>query len=206
MNKPTRNNVKMVRAGSIKPPGYELDPTGGENHKYKCVYVTDQGKQITQRCTHEVWKRCEGRNLEGRARDGLCDKLHCQFLLWIDGEQFKNSPPNMDPGLITSIDILPENYYMPKQVMPELIADRSTIGLNVDQIDGHIEIVALSTKDNNNTRAIPAGVTKSMLERLIKEINKVPTLEPGDTLPGGFEVTGVNGKIVEILPPHRASV
>lgn len=193
MKKAIRAGVKPIRVHSIKPPGYELDPQGGDDHIYKCVYVTDQGKQVTQRCTHEVWKRCEGRNLEGRPRDGLADKLHNHFIMWVDDQVHTNVSPNMAKGLIKSIDVVPTNYYSRKapRGMPAEIFDRETIELEIDQTEGYITV-----------RKLAPGVNQNTIERLIKELNKVDSIEVGDTFPGGFEVTRADGKIIEVLPPQ----
>lgn len=196
MQKAKRTGVLSTIAGSIKPPGYKVDPTGGENHKYLCVYVTAQGKQVTQRCTHDVWKRCEGRNVPGRPRDGLSDKVHCQFIIWVDPNE--NTEPHevgMSAGLVTSIDIIPETFYQPRQTMPEEVRDRETIAFKVDQKTGAIEVTNIAP-----------GVTRGVLERLIRGINDLDEFEPGDMLPGGFEVTTVSGRNIEVMPPVTAHV
>ena len=193
MQKPKRENLKSVLALSIKPPAYELDKTGGEDHTYKCVYVTNQGKQITHKCNHAVWKRCEGRNVQGRARDGLADKLNCQFLIWIDPNKNEHASTEAQKGLVVDIDVLPENYYQRRQVMPSDVADRETIDIKVGP-SGYIEILAL-----------PPGVTRQMVERMIRELNKLDTLVPGQLIQGGYEVETVAGSTVSLLPPVKVA-
>lgn len=180
-----------ILALSIKPPAYVLDPTGGDNHTYKCVYVTSQGKQITQKCTANVWKRCEGRNLEGRPRDGLSDKLNVQFIMWVDKNQNTTQQDDASKGVVVDVDVLPENFYKLKAVMPEDVQSQDTIDFRVGP-SGYIEIDKL-----------PPGVTLAMLERMITELNKLDSIVPGDIIPGGYEVTSVSGNRASVLPPAK---
>ncbi len=192
MEKQKREGLVPVLALSIKPPAYVLDPTGGDNHTYKCVYVTAQGKQITQKCTSNVWKRCEGRNMEGRARDGLADKLNAQFIMWIDRNQNTAHQDEAAKGVVVDVDVIPENFYKLKAVMPEDVQQQETIDFRVGP-SGYIEV-----------DRIPPGVTLAMLERMISELNKLDTLVPGDNVPGGYEVSVVSGNRVSVLPPAKS--
>lgn len=189
MEKNKREGLVPVIALSIKPPAYILDSSGGDNHVYKCVYVTAQGKQITQKCSLNVWKRCEGRNAEGRPRDGLADKLNAQFIMWIDKSQNREAADESLRGLVVDIDVIPENFYKLKAVMPENVKEQDTIDFKVGPT-GYIEI-----------EMVPAGVTQAMIEKLISELNKLSTLNPGDNIPGGYEVSAVSGNRVSVLPP-----
>lgn len=192
MEKQKREGLMPVLALSIKPPAYVLDPTGGDNHTYKCVYVTAQGKQVTQKCNPNVWKRCEGRNLEGRPRDGLSDKLNVQFIMWIDKNQNNAHSDDSAKGVVVDVDVIPENFYKLKAVMPEDVQLQETIDFRVGPT-GYIDV-----------DKVPPGVTLAMLERMISELNKLDALSPGDIIPGGYEVTVVSGNRVSVLPPAKS--
>jgi hypothetical protein len=193
MQKPKREGLKAVTALSIKPPAYTLDPNNGDDHKYKCVYVTDQGKQITQICTFDVWKRCEGKKVTGRPRTGLSSRLHNTFILWVDATQYPHEDP-AQAGIIVDIDVLPETFYQNRQVMPVHVAEQETIEFKVGPI-GSIEI----TK-------IPSGVNKQTIVRLIRELNHLTEITSGLSITGGFEVVSVDGNTVSVLPPAYAAV
>ena len=176
MVKAKRVGVKPTIAVNIKPPEYALDPSGGENHTYKCVYVTAGGKQIKVKCTPAVWRKCEGKSGDGRVRDGLCFKTNTEFIIWSDGN-----------GTVTDVDVLPGDYYQARQVAPADIIDNEALELLVNQGTGAIEV-----------KKICLGVTRARIERLIGELNKLDKLSPGDSIPGGFEILSVSGNRVSI--------
>lgn len=176
MVKKQRIGLKPTIAVNIKPPEYCLDPNGGEDHVYKCVYVTTGGKQIKQKCTPAVWRKCEGKIGDGQVRNGLCFKSNADFIIWTTSE-----------GLVTDVDVLPSDYYQARQVAPVDVVEQESIELTVHQETGSVEV-----------RKICIGVTRQKLERLIHELNNMTKISPGDSIPGGFEVLSVSGNRVNI--------
>lgn len=179
MVKHKRLNLKPTVAVNIKPPEYLLDPSGGENHTYKCVYVTTGGKQIKQKCTPAVWRRCEGKTGEGQVRDGLCFKTNSDFIIWTNGDD-----------VVEDVDVLPSDYYLARQVAPVDVVEREGIELVISQSTGSVEI-----------KKVCLRATRQKLERLIAELNKLDHLSPGDSIPGGFEIMSVSGNRVTVSIP-----
>lgn len=182
MVKQKRLNVKPTVAVNIKPPEYTLDPSGGENHTYKCVYVTTGGKQIKQKCTPAVWRKCEGKTGDGNVRDGLCFKTNSDFIIWTDGE-----------GVVVDVDVLPSDYYQARQVAPVDVVDREGVELVIHQASGSVDI-----------KKICLGATRQKMERLIQELNKLDRVSPGDSIPGGYEVLSVSGNRVIVSIPKSS--
>lgn len=190
MNKPKRENLKSVIAVSLKPPSFTLDESGEENHTYKCVYVTVDGKQVTQLCNKDVWKRCEGTNRVGRPRNGLCDKIHANFILWIDESANKETLDEKSKGIVVDIDVIPSEFYQRRQTMPDDMVAQETIELKILP-SGAVEI-----------QKVPPGVNRKTIETLISSLNAVETVNAGDTL-RGFEIQAVSGNTVNIFPPIK---
>lgn len=180
--KPKRDNVKKTEAFSIKPPLVEADPNGGENHKYLCKYVSSNYREVKQVCSFDVWKRCEGRQIPGKVRDGLDSRLNNDFVIIHD-----------DKGTIVDIDIIPKTYYASRAVLPDHLQDKHDIVARINTKTGGIEITQC-----------PAGVTKMIIRRLIDSLDKVTTIQTGDTLPGGFEVINVSGNQVSVISTSRS--
>lgn len=179
--KPKRTGIHKVHAASIKPPSVEPDPSGGDNHKYKCVYVTTGGKQQTEKCTYSVWKKCEGRNAPGLVPSGLDSKLKNDFFIVKDGDD-----------VVVGVDLIPKDVYSTRAPMPEELQDKEDILVRVDQKDGSMEI----------TQA-PPGVSKNTLRRLLDALDNIEVVNTGDELPGGFEVLQVSGNMLSVLPPLK---
>lgn len=190
MNKPKRENLRYLVADSIKPPAFKLDETGSENHTYKCVYVTD-ARQVTHKCTHNVWKRCEGTQRAGRPRNGLCDTLGSKFVIWIDGSKNTDVERPHERGIVVDIDVIPDTYYQLRQTMPEEMAEQSTIDVSILP-SGAVQV-----------DSIPAGVNEKTVINLITGLNKLDEVNAGDVIPGGFDVEAVNGNKIQVLPPVR---
>lgn len=179
LNKATRKAITKKHAASIKPPAVHPDPSGGDNHKYECVYVTTEGKQLTERCTYEVWKRCEGRNAPGVIPNGLDSRLKCDFYIVKDGE-----------NTIVDIDVIPKEVYSARAPMPDELVNKEDILVKVDAKTGSLEV----------TQA-PPGVTKNTLRRLMDTLDGLDVVNTGDELPGDFEVLQVSGNMISVLPP-----
>lgn len=191
VSKKSRQGLVPVIADSIKPPAFVLDSSGSDNHTYKCVYVTSQGKQVTQLCTHYVWKRCEGRNITGRPRDGLADKLHSNFVLWVDKTQNTNVPDEAAKGIVVDVDVIPETYYNQKAVMPEDVMNRETVDVKLTP-NGGADVVS-----------VPPGIKQTDVIKLLSIVAELETLEPGEIIDGNFEVVSASGIKASFLPPSR---
>ncbi len=176
--KATRGKVTKVDAVSIKPPKVTPDPEGGDNHTYACVYVSDKFQQVVHPCTFEVWKRCEGKQIPGKIRDGLDARLHNDFVIIYN-----------DKNVIVDIDIIPKTYYASKAVLPDTLQNKEDIVVRIIPKNGNMEVIQC-----------PAGVTKASIKKLLNAIDTVNSLQPGDTLKGGFEVLNVSGNHVSIIP------
>lgn len=174
--KSKRENIKKVDAVSIKPPKVIPDPEGGEAHQYQCVYVSSGFKQVVQPCTFEVWKKCEGRQVPGKTRDGLDSKLNNDFVMVIDAT-----------GKVVDIDIIPKNYYASKAVLPDHLAGKEDIVLRIAAKTGSIEV-----------QQVPAGVTKVITRKLLDALDGISDISTGDVIKGGFEVINVSGNQVSI--------
>lgn len=175
--KAKREKCKKVEAVSIKPPIVEPDPTGGENHTYKCAYVSHKYALVEDPCTFEVWKRCEGRQVAGKPRDGLDSRLQNDFYIVYGPD-----------GKIIDIDIVPKNYYASKAVLPDFLAGKDDIVAKVTPKTGAVEVLQ-----------VPAGVTKSAIKKLLDSLDSLEAISTGDTLRGGFEVINVSGNQVSIV-------
>ena len=179
--KPTREGVKKTEAFSIKPPLVQADPDGGDNHEYLCSYVSANYREVSQLCTFDVWKRCEGRQVPGKVRDGLDARLQNDFVIIQDKD-----------GKVTDIDILPKTYYTSKAVLPDHLQGKEDIVLKINVKTGGVEVTQC-----------PAGVSKNLVVKLINALDKISTIQTGDTIPGGFEVINVSGNQVSVIATSR---
>lgn len=175
--KAKREKVKKIDAVSIKPPKVEPDPDGGDAHKYFCTYVSSRFQQVVQACTFDVWKRCEGKQIPGRVRDGLDARLNNDFIIVQDAN-----------NVVIDIDIIPKTYYASRAVLPDNLQNKDDIVIRVIPKSGNIEVMQC-----------PAGVTKSAIRKLIDNLDGVTSMQPGDTIPGGFEILNVSGNQVSIV-------
>lgn len=174
--KKIRANVSKKSAVSMKPPIVVPDATGGEAHKYMCRYVSNDFREVKHECTLRVWQRCEGKVQPGRTRDGLDSKLHNEFRL-VENAQ----------GVIEAIDIIPKSYFARKAVLPDTLEGVQDILIRVTAHTGELEVVQ-----------VPAGVTKNTIIKLLDTLDSVSSIQPGDEISGGFEVTSVSGNMVSL--------
>ena len=179
--KPTREGLKKTEAFSIKPPLVQADPDGGDNHEYLCCYVSGNYREVQQPCTFDVWKRCESRQVPGRVRDGLDARLQNDFVII----------QNKD-GKVVDIDILPKTYYASKAVLPDHLQNKEDIVIKINNKTGGIEVMQC-----------PAGVSKNMLVKLVNALDKISTIQTGDSIPGGFEVINVSGNQISVVATAR---
>lgn len=175
--KAKREKCKKVEAVSIKPPLVEPDPSGGENHTYKCAYVSSKFELVEDKCSFDVWKRCEGRQIPGKPRDGLDSRLNNDFLMVYNGD-----------GVMTDIDIVPKNYYASKAVLPDNLSGKDDIVLKITPKTGSVEVLQ-----------VPAGVTKAAVRKLLDALDGLDSIATGDSIRGGFEVINVSGNHVSIV-------
>lgn len=182
--KAKRENIKKIDAVSIKPPVVIPDDSGGDNHQYQCAYVSSGYQLVKQACTFDVWKRCEGKHLPGRVRDGLDSRLHNEFVLIVD--------PKTD--VITDIDIIPKVYYTSRATLPDFLEGKDDIVLRINGTRGSSEVIQC-----------PAGVSKKAIRRLLDNLDKIEVIQTGDSIPGGFEVLNVSGNQVSIALGHERS-
>jgi hypothetical protein len=175
--KAKREKVKKIDAVSIKPPKVTPDPDGGEQHKYFCTYVSARFQQVVQPCTFDVWKRCEGKQIPGRVRDGLDARLNNDFIIIQDAN-----------NVVVDIDIIPKTYYASRAVLPDNLQNKDDIVIKVIPKSGNIEVMQC-----------PAGITKSAIRKLLDNLDNVTSLQPGDTILGGFEILNVSGNQVSIV-------
>lgn len=179
--KPKREGLKKIEAVSIKPPSVSADTDGGDNHTYVCRYVSADFKEIKQPCTFDVWKRCEGRQIPGKVRDGLDARLDNDFVLIQNAD-----------GVIVDIDVLPKTYYSSRAVLPDYLQDKHDIVLKINTKTGGVEVLQC-----------PAGVTKPSVRKLVNALDAIDTIQTGDSIPGGFEVLNVSGNQISVVPVGR---
>jgi hypothetical protein len=180
--KPKREGIKKIEAFSMKPPSVEADPDGGDNHKYLCKFVSNNYREVKQVCTFDVWKRCEGRQVPGKVRDGLDARLHNDFVIIQDKD-----------GKVIDIDVIPKTYYASRAVLPDHLQDKQDIVLKVNAKTGGVEVTQC-----------PAGVTKANILKLINSLDAVTAVSTGDTLSGGFEVLNVSGNQISVVSTARS--
>lgn len=182
LSKPKRENIKKTEAFSMKPPLVEADPDGGDNHKYLCKYVSNNYREVKQVCTFDVWKKCEGRQIPGKVRDGLDSRLHNDFVIIQDKD-----------NKVIDIDVIPKTYYTSRAVLPDNLQDKDDIVLKINTKTGGVEVTQC-----------PAGVTKTSILKLINALDGVANIQTGDSLPGGFEVLNVSGNQISVVSTARS--
>ncbi len=126
-----------------------------------------------------MWKKCEGRQIPGKVRDGLDSRLHNDFVIIQDKD-----------NKVIDIDIIPKTYYTSRAVLPDNLQDKDDIVLKVNTKTGGVEVTQC-----------PAGVTKASI---LKLINGVTNIQTGDSLPGGFEVLNVSGNQISVVSTARS--
>lgn len=176
--KAKRDKIKKIEAVSIKPPKVIPDTDGGNNHSYLCVYVDSKFQQVKHPCSFDVWRRCEGRTVAGKTRDGLDSRLSNNFYL------VENTN-----GLLVDIDIIPKTFYTTKALMPADDADKEDIVIKVSPKTGSMEVLQC-----------PAGVTKTALKKIMDSLDKMEMVQTGDTINSNYEVLNANGNAISIAP------
>jgi hypothetical protein len=183
LRKVKREGLKKSYAVRILPPDFQMDETGGENHKYMFYYTSRNFKPKAQECTKHVWRRAEGRGGVGVVRDGF-DSISGKhdFLL------------HEKDGKIVAVDLLPSNTYNAKSNAPMDTHDLEYVELAINTATGEIEFLK-----------VPIGVTKQQLQQLITELDKLDLIQAGDVIGGAFRVYEMQGNRLKIEPPPKGS-
>lgn len=176
--KVTRLSIVKEHAASILPPQLVEDTEGGENHIFKCVYVTPAGQQKTKVCTFDVWKKCEGEKREGKVPTGLDYKIKNDFYVILKNDT------------VVGIDIIPKETYSKKGVLPETLSGKEDITLVINPATGDMEVTQ-----------IPPGTTKATVRSLMDVLDKMEVVEPNSTLTGNFSVQSISGNTLSVIPP-----
>jgi hypothetical protein len=173
LQKPIRSNIRKIRAESLKPPQEEIDESGGENHKFYIVFVSD-GVEHKKETTKDVWRRARGPlPVPGRKVPGYDHKINHDFDILLQ------------EGKVVGIDLIPKNKYV-RGLVPEHLEDVSELHVRVDQRTGFLEVVQ-----------IPPKVRDNRVSAILSAIDAVSVIAPGDIL-AGSEVTQVAGNLVVI--------
>jgi hypothetical protein len=188
LQKPIRK-VRKVRAQSLKPPQEIVDETGGEDHKFFVVYVTD-GIEHRVPCSHECWKKVKGpKPAPGRKVPGMDHKIHYDFDIVFDPTQKTTYTDvkgvTIETQLVVDVDMIPKNKYE-RGLVPENLEDLQEMTLRINQKTGGIEIIQ-----------IPPKVRDLRIAAIMLAIDKLETIETGQEI-AGCEVTGVSGNQVVI--------
>lgn len=195
LNKVKRTGLNKIYAVRVKPPDFQADETGGENHKFLFYYTTRNFKPKSQECTKHVWRRAEGRTGPGVVRDGF-DSLsgnHDFILHEQPGE--KDDDGKQAAGKIVAVDILPSTTYNAKTNAPRNVQEYKLIELAINTATGEIEFLE-----------VPIGVSKQQLQQLITEIDKLSNINAGDRIGGRYYVYELQGNRLRIEPPAQGNM
>jgi len=184
LQKQKRTGLKKTYAVRILPPDFREDEETGEV-EYYLYFTTRNFKSKSMKCSRHVWRRAEGRSGPGVVRDGF-DSLSSKhdFLLYHEGEG--------EDAKVVAVDILPSTTYNAKTNAPENVQDQEYIELAINSATGEIQF-----------QAVPIGVSKTQLQQLIAELDKVDSVNAGDTLGKAFYVYELQGNRLKVEPPPR---
>lgn len=177
LQKPKRENIRKVRAESLKPPQEVIDETGGEDHKFSLIYVAN-GQEIQTPCTKEVWKKVKGPNpVPGRKVPGLDHKIHHNFDIVLSGT-------GRDERVV-DVDLIPKNKYE-RGLIPEGMEDVFDLVLKVNQSNGSVEVMQ-----------IPPKVRDNRVSAVLNALDRLDQVEVGMEI-AGCEVTAVSGNVLTL--------
>ena len=181
LQKPERKGLKVNYAEHLKPVSEEIDESGGST-KFFMTYVTEAGKECRIQTTKELWKRIHGPTSEKHPHAGLDMKVDLIFRILSKPATAKT------PEKAVGLDIMPKHLYK-RGMIPEKYEGLEDITLKVNQKTGDIEVTAS-----------PPKLTKNALEVVLKAVDALSEIQPGDNIAKKFEVSMVAGNTLTISP------
>jgi len=178
--KPKRTGLRRVRAEQLKaPPQPDLDESGGEDHQYGIVYVSD-GVEHHVPCTAALWRKVEGPNPRpGRPHPGMdmrTERIHFIY-------------HNRETNRAESLDFMPNHSGYRGGLIPEHLKDIDTVEIKIDQRDGSLEVLSY-----------PPKVAERVILAIFTAIDNAEEIKPGDLLAGRYHVNVVAGNKIEVDP------
>ena len=180
LHKPVRENIIKILAHSLKPPVCKEDKSGGENHQFFAVYVSD-GVEHKEPCTQRIWRMILGpKSRPGSKVPGLDNRTDEVFFLIKDRKT----------GVITGLDRVPENKYA-KGMVPEKFEGLETMEIQVNVTTGEYLV-----------KQIPPKTRDSRIRHILDALDKKTTVVPGEEIEG-CEVVMASGNLISISIPKE---
>lgn len=182
--KVSRKDLTIIPVLAFKPPcvvQQSDDPEGAGTPTL--VYVDEQGNERRLKSTKTLWRTVDGNPGAGRRPQGF-DGKDGKRRYWIYA-----SGKGAQEEAISFTDF-PHNDYLYSRAtgVPETASE--DLHLQIDFITGSIKILQ-----------VPVGVRQAQLDSLVRAIDAVTHLEPGQSLGGGAEVLTVAGNRITCSVP-----
>ena len=175
LQKPKRENIRKIKAESLKPAQEKIDESGDEKHEFFVVAVSN-GVEKHHPSTRQAWLKSLGpKQKVGRPLRGLDNRIDADFYIIIDKES----------KLVVDIDVMPRQRYALGMV-PEALQGVSEMIIKINQSTGGLEVLQMPPKIRDNK-----------ILTILDAIDKMDVISSGDSL-AGYEVTSVGGDKVTI--------
>jgi hypothetical protein len=188
LQKKARKGLIVKYAEQLKPASEEESDDGSSEPFFFVTYVTDNGKERRLRATREVWKKVHGPSSDDNPHMGLDMRVNLNFRIVSEPEQAATEDSPATPEMVIGIDVLPKHLYK-RGMIPEKYEGMNSIVVKVNQKSGDIEVVDSPPKVQHNE-----------LESVLKVIDSLSEIHPGDPIGSKYEVESVAGNTIVLEP------
>ena len=184
LRKPVRSHLRQEKIDAFQPPDLR-DPDTNEMNP-RLVIITPKGEARRVKCTKEMWVTVDGVPTPGRRLRGLEMRKDRSFIIYYDRIGGHET--------VVSFSEYPNHIYSRATGFPENAENIEAVLLTVDPSTGSIRVDEIPTIAN----------TASVL-RVIRAVDGVGQLYPGQILGNEMEVTEVVGNKVRVTPPSPSA-
>lgn len=170
-------------------------PHVAEDGTFQITFTAQLGgkvKSITRPCTQEVWRRVYGRQDDSNPNrlpvGGFSRQADRHYWIY----------ENKETGVIEAITVIPGHYYVSAKESPTNLQTRKDLEL-IFHGEGSFEVGYDSNPiEGTMLPRVPGDLKAFEMERLVKEMAKTPTVEPGMQITPAFRVESVSGNRVVV--------
>lgn len=181
--KPSRTEFKVIPVINFKQAGIGQSPEGGRVPFL--TFVDEPGNERRIPCTPEIWRMVDGDPKPGRKPRDLTNR-DGRRKFWIYAKKIGGGREQA-----VSLTDFPHSDFLYNRAagIPEDAKDDLIV--RVDSASGSLTIVS-----------VPPGTRASQVEIVVRQMDKVDQLYPGQHLGEGVEVISVSGNLVNLTVPE----
>lgn len=182
-NKAVRKDLRIIPVMAFKPPCVVEPVEPNDKATPILVYVDDKGTERRIKSTPAIWRTVDGNPGPGRRSAGF-DGRDGKKRYWLYS---RGSAPNDEAVSYTEFPH-PDYFYNRATGVPEL--EPEDLLLQIDYSTGSIKVLQ-----------VPVGARPPQVEAVVRAIDAVSSLEPGQVLVAGSEILTVTGNRVTCSLP-----